>query len=91
MQQQTKTYSILSLIFGILGIVLTFTPAAIVGLILAILGIVFSSIAKKKEGKNGFATGGFVLSLIALILWVIVVVIVGLVLGAGFLALAALS
>ena len=76
-----KTFSLLSLIFGLVGIVLTFTPASIAGLVLAILGLVFSSLAKKKEGKNGMNKAGFVLSLIAVILWIIVVVIIGVFVG----------
>lgn len=85
----SKTFSILSLVFGIVGIILTFTPASIVGLILLILGLVFSSMAKKREGRNGMATAGFVLSLIGIILWIVVVVIVGIVVGAAFGALGA--
>lgn len=81
MEKQTKTFSILSLIFGIVGIVLTFTPASVVGLILAILGIVFSVIGKKKEGKNGMATGGLVLSIIALVIWIIYIAIIGAIFG----------
>ena len=84
MEEQKKTNSLLSLIFGIAGIVLTFTPVSIAGLVLAILGMVFSSIAKKKEGKNGMNKAGFVLSLIAIILWILVAVVLAIVLGAGF-------
>lgn len=79
--ENKKTFSLLALIFGIVGIVLTFTPGAIVGLILAILGLVFSNLAKKKEGKNGMQKGGFILSLIAVILWIIVVVVIGILVG----------
>ena len=86
-----KTFSLVSLICGIAGIILTFTPAGIVGLILAILGLVFSSMAKKKEGKNGMNKAGFILSLIALILWIIVFAILGLLLGAAIGAAALLS
>ena len=89
--EEKKTFSLLSLIFGILGIVLTFTPAAVVGLILAILGIVFSNIAKKKEGKNGLNKGGFVISLIAIIIWIIFVVVVGLIVGVAVAGMAALA
>jgi len=81
MEEQKKTLSLLSLIFGILGIVLTFTPVSPLGLVFAILGMVFSSVSKKKEGKNGLNKAGFVLSLIALILWIIFGLIVGLLLG----------
>jgi len=91
MEEQKKTFSLLALIFGIAGIVLTFTPVGIAGLVLAILGLIFSSIAKKKEGKNGMNKAGFILSLIALILCIIVVVIVGLLIGATALMLAGLA
>ncbi|MDL2236497.1 hypothetical protein LJC56_01495 [Christensenellaceae bacterium OttesenSCG-928-K19] len=81
--ENKKTFGIISLLCGILAIVLTFTPLSIVGLILAILGIVFSAVSKKKEGKNGLATGGLVLSIIALVIWIIVIVIVGAIFGAA--------
>ncbi|HBU12910.1 MAG TPA: hypothetical protein DEB31_09380 [Clostridiales bacterium] len=87
----TQTLSIVSLIFGIVGVILTFTPASIVGLILLILGLVFSSMGKRREGRNGFATGGFIISLVGIILWVIIVVIVGIVVGMAFGALGALG
>ena len=91
MENQTKTLSIVALVCGILGIVLTFTPAAIVGLILAILGIIFSVVAKKKEGPNGMRTAGFVLSIIALVLWIIVVIFVGIVAGMAIGAMGTLA
>ena len=72
-----KTISLLSLIFGVVGIILLFTPVSIAGLVLIILGLIFSIVGKKKEGKNGLATAGFVVSLIGIILFVIVVVILG--------------
>lgn len=91
MENQTKTFSIVGLICGVLGIIFTFV-LPILGLILAILGIVFSNVGKKKEGKNGMATAGFVLSIIALVVWVIYVVIIGIALSmaAGALGAAAM-
>lgn len=50
-QKQQLNILIISLVCGILGIVLTFPPAAIAGLILAIVGLVISIMAKK-EGKE---------------------------------------
>jgi len=91
MENQTKTFSLVAFICGLLGIVLTFTPISIVGLILAILGIVFSVIAKKKEGPSGLRVAGFVLSIVALVLWIIVVVIVGVLMGMALGAVSALS
>jgi len=82
MEEQKKILSLLSLIFGILSFVISFTPIAIVAIAFPILGIIFSVIGKKKEGKNGLNKAGFILSIIALIFWVIFVVIVGLLLGA---------
>jgi len=90
MEEQKKTLSLLTLIFGLAGIVLAFTPVAIAGLVLAILGLVFASMAKKKEGKNGMNKAGFILSLIAVILFIIVFVVVGLLLGAALMLGAAM-
>lgn len=84
MEKQSKTFSILALIFGLLGIILTFTPASIVGLILAILGIVFAAIAKTKEAPSGMRTAGLVLSIIALVVWIIFGLIIGILIGAVF-------
>ena len=72
-----KTLSLLSLIFSIVGIILLFTPVSIAGLVLIVLGLIFSIVGKKKEGKNGLATAGFIVSLIGIILFVIVVVVLG--------------
>ena len=88
--ENKKTFSTLALVFGILGIVLTFTPVPAVGLILAILGIIFAVVAKNKEGKSGMSTAGLVLSIIALVLWIIVIVIVGLIFGTFMIGAAAL-
>ncbi|MDL2237542.1 hypothetical protein LJC56_06905 [Christensenellaceae bacterium OttesenSCG-928-K19] len=88
--ENKKTLSILALIFGLLGIILTFTPASVVGLILAILGIIFAIVAKKKEGKSGMVTAGLVLSIIALVLWIIVIVFAGLIFGTFMMGAAAL-
>ena len=77
-----KTLSLLSLIFAIVGIVLTFAnmgigALSIAALVLVILGFIFSFVGKSKEGKSGLTTAGFVISLIGIILWVIIIVIVG--------------
>ena len=91
MEEQKKTFSLLSLIFGIAAFPVMFIPGiSFAGIILAILGLIFSSVAKKKEGKNGMNKAGFILSLIALILFIIVVVIVGLLIGATMMMFAAL-
>jgi len=90
MEGQKKTLSLLSLIFGILAFVITFTPISMIAIAFPILGIIFSVIGKKKEGKNGLNKAGFILSLIALILWIILIVILGLLLGAMAIGMAAL-
>ena len=79
--ENKNLFSIISLVCGLLGIILTFTPAAIAGLIIAIMGLAFVSFARKKEGRNGMNKAGFVLSLIAVILWIIVIIVLGVVAG----------
>lgn len=88
MENQTKTMSIVAFICGLLGIIFTFV-LPILGLILAILALVFASIAKKKEGPSGLRTAGFVLAIVALAIWIIYVVIIGIVVGAAFGAIGA--
>ena len=58
---------------GILGM---FIPFA--GIVLAILAIVFGSLAKKNlpEGRTGMAVAGFVLGIISLVLNIMVIVAV---------------
>ena len=85
----SKTLSIVAFICGLVGIILTFTPASVVGLILAILAIVFACMAKKREAPSGLRTAGFVLGIIAVVLWIIVIVVVGALLGTACAALGA--
>jgi hypothetical protein len=81
--KEKKTLGLLSLIFGIAAIALIvfnnktgnqfFAPLTFAGPALAVLGLVFSSIAKKKDGKGGLNIAGFIIALIALIFFIITV------------------
>lgn len=70
-QAKAKNMATASMICGILGLILCWTPYA--GLILNILGIVFYTLYKKNEpaGQNGMATAGLVCSIIGLIVSII--------------------
>ena len=71
--------AIAGLVLGIVGIVFTFIPGInLIGIIAAIIGIILSAIAMKQQpDKKGMAVAGLVLSIIALVIWVIAVLIVG--------------
>ena len=68
-----ENYAVAALVCGILGM---FIPFA--GIVLAILAIVFGSLAKKNlpEGRTGMAVAGFVLGIISLVLNIMVIVAV---------------
>ena len=71
--------AVAGLVLGIVGIVFTFIPGInLIGIIAAIIGIILSAIAMKQQPeKKGMAVAGLVLSIIALVIWVIAVLIVG--------------
>lgn len=77
--------AIASLVLGICAIVFSFLPGlGFLGLVLAIIGLVLGVLGRKREPeRSGMATAGMVLSIIALVLFVIVVLIVGLLIGAA--------
>ena len=62
-----KTEAITSLVLGIVGLCFS-TSAGIIALALGITGLVFASIAKRKGYRDGMRTGGFVTSLLAVII-----------------------
>ncbi|MEA3429911.1 MAG: DUF4190 domain-containing protein [Nanoarchaeota archaeon] len=62
--------ALLALIFGILGLVLIWVP--VVGLVLAVLAIVFWSL--QRENPKGIATVGLVLAIIAIVFQTLIVV-----------------
>lgn len=71
-----KAFSIIGLVLGILGIVFFWFPIwNIAFMIMAIVGLVLSIIAKKKAGESGVSTGlataALVLSIIGVCLSVI--------------------
>ena len=72
--KQSNIYSILGLIFGCLSIV------SIGNFLLGILGIIFSSIAKKDNNEDVKAKIGFTLSIISLIITLVIVIIFALLL-----------
>lgn len=76
--------AIAGLVLGIVGIVFTFIPGvSIVGLIAAIVGLILSILARKRDPeRRGMATAGLVLSIIAIVIWVIVLIACGAIFGA---------
>lgn len=76
-KKPTSPFAVASLVLGIVAVVVAFMPFSlsvslilgIVGLVLAIIGIV--GIRKGKNSGNGMAIAGLVLSLIAIIIYVI--------------------
>ncbi|MBQ4347133.1 MAG: DUF4190 domain-containing protein [Firmicutes bacterium] len=81
-QQGTDGRAIASLVLGIIGLVCTFVIGqGIIGLILAIVGLVLGKKAKK-ENPSGMATAGVVLCWISIIVCIIVVVLAIVLVGA---------
>lgn len=66
-----KVFAILGLIFGIVGLVLSW--ASFGGLTISIVALVFSILGLKSKAKHGMAVAGLVLSIIALALSTILV------------------
>ncbi|MBE6032843.1 MAG: DUF4190 domain-containing protein [Clostridiales bacterium] len=88
-QAKSNPKAVPAFVLGLLAIILTFVPfVGFVSFILAILGLVFGNQAKKFARENGgagkgMASAGFICSLIALILWIIVILIIGIIVGVG--------
>ena len=61
-----KVFAILGLVFGIVGLVLSW--ANVGGLLISVAGLVFSILGKKSVSKHGVAVAGLILSIIALAL-----------------------
>jgi len=79
-------WGILSLSLSVIGIILLFTPALGISLILHLLAIIFGAIGFNKNLK-GLAIAGFVLSLISLvvlILYILILFLAAASLGAAF-------
>ena len=83
--------AIASLVLGLIAIAMSFTgPLGWIGLVIAILGIIFGIQGKKNDPKNaGLAKAGIVTSIIALV-WD-AVIFVACVLCAGALAAAGVA
>lgn len=62
-----KGAAIGSLVLGIIGLVVALIINGVVGLVLGIIGMVLASKAKNEGFTGGMRTGGFVLSLLAII------------------------
>lgn len=82
-----KTSATVSLVLGIISVVFAFV-VPLVGVICAIVGLVFASKAKKEGFIGGMRTAGFVLSIIGLVLAIIMWIVTAVVIGAVGLALA---
>lgn len=80
----TSRKGMLCLIFGILSLVFMFIPVPVlswVGIVLAIVGLVFGNQVKKVDPSNGMAKAGRILCLIGLILCIIGIVIAAVAVG----------
>lgn len=74
-----EIYAVFGLVFAIISLFLTGT------FVFSILGLVFSSIARKKDEGNGKAQAGFVISIISLILSFLLVIVTILIVIGSFL------
>lgn len=71
-----KDKAITSLVLGIVSVISCFTGiGSIIGLVTGIIGLVYANKAKKEGYHGGMQTGGFVSSLVGLIISAIVVVL----------------
>lgn len=76
MENKSNGKTIAALVLGIAGVVLSFIPyVSFIGLVAAIVGLVFA-IGERKKNPSGMATAAMVLSIIALVFWVISIIVV---------------
>lgn len=74
--ERGKNAAVTSMVRGIVAVVLWFFSfAAVVSVVLGIIGLVYANKAKTEGFRGGFYTAGFVLSLIGLIGGAIVVIV----------------
>ena len=74
--ERGKNAAVTSMLLGIVAVVLWFFSfAAVVSVVLGIIGLVYANKAKTEGFRGGFYTAGFVLSLIGLIGGAIVVIV----------------
>lgn len=80
-----KDKAITSLVLGIVSVLSCFTGiGSIIGLVTGIIGLIFASNAKKEGYYGGIQTGGFVCSLVGLIISCLVLIFSIVVLGSIF-------
>ena len=80
-----KIFGILSLLFGILSIVLTFVFYAIWGIAIPILAIVFGGIGIAKDDSKALGIVGLILGIVSLVIWFVApLLLIGLLLGSLF-------
>lgn len=73
--KQNDSKAIASLVLGILALVWTVVGwSALVGIVLAVVGLYLGINSKKESGPSGMATAGQVTSIIALVLYALSVV-----------------
>lgn len=74
--ERGKNAAVTSMVLGIVAVALWFFSfAAVVSVVLGIIGLVYANKAKTEGFRGGFYTAGFVLSLIGLIGGAIVVIV----------------
>ncbi len=74
--------SLAALILGIVGLVGDWFLGWL-GIIPPVLAVIFGILGRKSGKNRGMATAGMVMGIIALALWVIVIVLIGIVFAAG--------
>ena len=78
----TNGKAIASMVLGIVSLILILFGGSIIGIILAIVGVVLGNSVKRIDPYNGFAKAGRILSWIGLIICIVVTVLTVVLVGA---------
>ena len=70
-QKLGKIFGIISLIFGLISILLTFLFYGMWGIAIPIIAIVFGGIGIAKDDSKGLGIAGLILGIISLVIWII--------------------
>lgn len=74
--------AIASMVLGIVSLILILFGGSVIGIILAIVGVVLGNSVKKVDPTNGYAKAGRILSWIGLIVCIVITVLVVALIGA---------
>lgn len=80
MENKTNVCGIIGMILGILAIIFVFAYWPL-GLLFGIGGLVLSIIGRKQPSGKGMALAGLICSIVALALWLIIVLLIGILLA----------